>query len=234
MGQLARALDAARLWCQTRGLTWSANRVNIMVVLGWRTRTRTQGTGTFHCPTEDGRRRYRIATVHRWLRIGRMPVFPLRQVSTFVECRSCRSTFTEVVLDQDAVEPVENVLTSALRCAVPMVLGEVDLGPSRRREAVIVLQRYTNVPYSSRDLEIDLRGDIDDTASVELGRLATSLNDHGRHAVLDAAVQLAATPGGLDSASRERVRRVATALSQPCDRVRRTIDQRLQATAVAC
>ena len=218
----------------TRGLTSSANRVNTMVVLGWRTRTRTQGTGTFHCPTEDGRRRYRIATVRQWVRVGRVPVFPARQVSTFVECRSCRSTFTEAVLDQDLAEPVEDMLTSALRRAVPIVLGEVELGPSRRREAVIVLQRYANVPYGSRDLEIDLRVDIDDDASVELSRLAASLNDHGRHAVLDATVQLAATPEGLDIEGCERVRRVAEALALPCDRVRRTIDQHLLATAVAC
>ena len=205
-----------------------------MVVLGSRTRTRTQQTGTFHCPTEDGRRRYRIATVRRWLRVSRVPVLPLRQVSTFVECRSCRSTFTEEVLHHDTIEPIEDVLTTTLRRAVPVVLGDVELGPSRRREAVIVLQRYTNVPYGSSDLEIDLRQDATDTASTELDRLGASLNDHGRHAVLDATVQLAATQGALDDAGRERVQRVATALSLPEERVQQRIDQRLHDAAVAC
>ncbi len=157
----------------------------------------------------------------------------VEQLGEFVECRSCRSTFPVYVLDAQPGSPVEDIVTTALRHAVSTVLGHNNLTPRDKREAVIVLQRYASVPYGSSDLEIDLREGADQPAGQDLRQLALSLNDRGRVAVLDATVQLVGRNPNPHEHDIAAIKAVADALSLPGDRVRRTLDQRIDQLAMA-
>ncbi len=197
-----------------------------MVLLGARSRTSTFGSGTFRCPRESSTRRYELKSVRRWIAIRTMAVVPLHEVTRFVECRSCHSTFEPSVLATPPGTVVEDMLTRSLRRAAAAVLSAGPaLGDDARREGVIVLQRYASVPYGMTDLCRDLEQVGKDPIDAELAELAMLLNDHGRRAVLDAGVQLATSdPAGL-AARVEALRRVAQALAIPGDQVRAALDR---------
>ena len=184
-----------------------------MISLGSRARTSSTSGGTCNCARERGRRRYRFVVVRLWLRVGPFPVVPIEELSRFVECCSCASTFEAEVLVGPNKAQVEDVLTASLRRAAAAVLSSSNgaLSPIDRREAVIVLQRYANVPYSSHDLDADLAMPSGASPHNELRDLAPSLNDHGREAVLNAIAQLAVQNRGESGQRLEALRQVTRA-----------------------
>lgn len=190
-----------------------------MNLLGSRTRTRTQGAGTFRCPREQATRRYDAKVVQRWFSIGSLPVIRRDEIGSFVECNSCASTFDVGVLSAAAQGPVEDMLTRALRRAASALLAPAELSDDDRREAVIVLQRYANVPYGSQDLNRDLSRANPEHLDAELRALALALNDEGRTAILDAGVQLASPQGRTDGLRLAALQRVAEQLAIPEERV---------------
>lgn len=205
-----------------------------MILLGSTARTRTLQSGTFWCPREGGHRRYRLCAVRRWARIGRVPLVPLAPLGQFVECGSCDATFGVDVLGPSDPAAVEDILTAALRRAAGRILAAG--GPlcrEQQREAVILLQRYTSGPYTSSDLVGDIAAADGEPLGRALSPLAIRLNDHGREVVIDVASQLATGAGPGHEARIGAFREVATVLSASCDRLRATIDQRLDAVTLA-
>lgn len=173
-----------------------------MNLLGSRTRTSTIGSGTFACPRETGIRRYQVKVVRRWatLSLGRvrLRVAPLGEIARFVECQSCASTFEPGVLaHRDAM--VEDILTRVLRRSAGKLFAcGGRLSDADRREAVIVLQRYANVPYAADDLRRDIETPAGRHLDAELRGLSTSLNDHGRDVFTAATQQLVSVTGTPD------------------------------------
>ena len=202
-----------------------------MHLLGPGTRTRRLGSGTFRCPRERSSRQYELKAVRRWAFFKRVPILRLGEVGRYVECRSCGSTFDPGVLAHPGDAPVEDVLTRILRRAAGSLLPDAPLSQEERREAVIVLQRYTSIPYSTETLDSDLGRPDQDHLDEELQVLASSLNDRGRDAVVDAGILLV-NPQGTDAPDEHRVaalERVAKNLAIPSDRIRSAIETRRSA-----
>lgn len=205
-----------------------------MHLLGPRTRTRTLGAGTFRCPREAASRRYAFKAVQRWFSVATIPLVRLDEVGRFIECQSCASTYDSGVLANSSDGAVEDVLTRALRrAATSLLAASPSLSAEDRREAVIVLQRYANVPYNSGDLRRDLAQNDQEHLATELRALSVSLNDKGREAILDAGLQLA-SPKGLPDCDRVRaLTQVAALLAIPEDRVHDAIDRGLGGVLLA-
>jgi hypothetical protein len=198
-----------------------------MHLLGSCTRTRTIGAGTFRCPREQAIRRYRANVVQRWLALGRHPLVRVEETGRFVECQSCSSTFDPGVLAHSSLAPVEDVLTRALRRTAGVLLaGSSLLTDDDRREAVIVLQRYANVPYGPLDLSSDLAQTDPNHIDAELKALAVSLNDQGRSAILDAGMQLANPRGTPDPGRIKALEHVGSLLAIPDDMVVSSLSRR--------
>ncbi len=187
-----------------------------MILMDRRVRTRTLDTGIFRCPRESGNRHYRLNAVRRWLFAGPVPLLRLGELGRYVECQSCASTFEPAILTTSSETPTEDVLTRALRYAVGLLLSAEDtLSADYRREAVIVVQHYANVPYNSQDLQHDLRHPAD--LQAHLTDLAASLNEHGRTVVRDATVELATQGDAATEARVEALQNVADAIVIPTD-----------------
>jgi hypothetical protein len=172
--------------------------------------------------------------VQRWFSVATIPLVRLDEVGRFVECQSCASTYDSSVLAHSSDGAVEDVLTRALRRAATALLAATpSLSADDRREAVIVLQRYANVPYSSSDLRRDLAQNDQEHLATELRALSVSLNDKGREAILDAGIQLASPKGAPDSNRVLALTEVAGLLAIPADRVHDAIDRRFGTVLVA-
>ncbi|MGI9622192.1 MAG: hypothetical protein ACR2PK_05080 [Acidimicrobiales bacterium] len=189
---------------------WESN----MSLLGMCTHTRTLGMGKFRCPRERASTRYELCVVRQWGTIGHRRVVRMGELTRFVECRSCGSTYEPTVLAQAGGAPVEDVVTRVLRRTARVLLPSADaLTPAQRREAVIVLQRYANVPYGSADLRQDLDCPEGTEVEIELRDLGVALNDRGRSTVIDAGFQLLARSGTADARRLESLEDLAETLS---------------------
>ena len=69
-------------------------------IAGLRTRNKTVGMGTFHCPNEGGVRRCRRLQARRWFTLFFVPVVPLDRRGEWVQCLGCGSTYRTDVLDR--------------------------------------------------------------------------------------------------------------------------------------
>jgi len=159
-----------------------------------RERTRILDRGTFRCPRESALRRYVVIAVRPWHTIGSIAVFPGAERCRFVECEGCHSTFDVVALAHPHTH-LEDTLTVALRRATATILtGGRSFDASLQRAAVIVVQRHAAVPYSAKDLAVDLAASAaePDADLAELASLAPRLSVQQRVAFVDALVQLIA------------------------------------------
>lgn len=70
----------------------------MFLIAGLRTRHTTLDTGTFHCPSEGGERRYRHLQARRWFTLFFIPLIPLGQRRDLAHCLGCGATYTGDVL----------------------------------------------------------------------------------------------------------------------------------------
>ena len=74
----------------------------MLFILGLKPRVKTLDTGQFHCPNENGTRRYRSRRARRWVTFFFVPVIPLGTQGEWVECDSCGSQYHTSILGQMA------------------------------------------------------------------------------------------------------------------------------------
>ncbi len=193
----------------------------MFVVFGWRSRAHKIGSGTFFCPREGGDRAYEHKEARRWFTLFFIPLIPLDRQGDYVECTSCKSTYYTAVLDAPTGASIQDVMTQAIRyVAVTMTLADGHVDPEERRVATEVVRQFANVDYTEADFSNDL-GDLDSTHLVDyLEELGSILNEHGKEAVLEASIRLAASDGSIDASEIAVVEQVGRALSMSDAHVR--------------
>jgi hypothetical protein len=72
-----------------------------IIIWGSRGITSTKETGEFYCPKCDSMEEYRLKQVRPFFTIYFIPLFPIGAATRYVECRCCRGTFREEVLDYE-------------------------------------------------------------------------------------------------------------------------------------
>ena len=103
---------------------------------GVRARWRTEALGEFFCPGCGGDRNYRRQGGRRWLRLLGLPVLPLGDAGTTLQCTACRERYG---LDALA-NPTSGTLLGMLRTAqLTVVLAVLAAGGASRaaREAAL-------------------------------------------------------------------------------------------------
>lgn len=90
----------------------------MIIIWGWRAVSYVLGTGQFFCPRCGGDAPYRHLRQRRWFTFFFIPVIPLEQLGTHIECTRCRAAFTEAVLAAPTLEVLEYHQGLANRAAV--------------------------------------------------------------------------------------------------------------------
>ncbi len=196
----------------------------MFVVFGWRSRAHTIGSGTFFCPREGGDRAYEHKEARRWFTLFFMPLIPLDRQGDYVECTSCKSTYYTAVLEAPTGASIQDVMTQAIRyVAVALTLADGHVDPNERRVATEVVRQFANVEYNEADFSSDL-DNLDGSHLVDyLEELGSILNEHGKEAVLEASMRLAASDGSVDDSEIAVVKQVGKALSMSDAHVRGVI-----------
>lgn len=196
-----------------------------MLIFGWRSRAHTIGTGQFYCPREGGDRNYEHKEAKRWFTLFFIPLIPLNKLGDYVECTSCKSTYYTSVLQAPTGASIQDVMTHAIRyVAVALTMADGHIDPEERRVATEVVRQFANVEYDEANFDTDLN-ELDPDGLVDnLEELGSILNDHGKEAVLAAAMRLAASDGSIDSSEVELVEQIGEALSMTRAHVRGVIE----------
>jgi len=200
----------------------------VIIVAGFKARSRAVATGTFVCPSEGGDRTYEHKEAKKWFTFFWVPIFATSELGDFIECTSCQSTFYPSVLDARTASDIEDITTIAVRHVAVAVLradGRVD--PAEREAAVTVVNRFASHGFTAADIDADVDSFDPEALTDQLEELGAVLNEHGKEAVLTAAVYLAGADGHVDASELEVARKVGRALTMSSAHVQGTIDQEL-------
>lgn len=197
----------------------------MLVVFGWRSRAHTIGSGQFYCPREGGDRGYEHKEARRWFTLFFIPLIPLNRLGDYVECTGCKSTYYTSVLEAPTGASIQDVMTQAIRhVAVALTVADGHVDPEERRVATEVVRQFANVEYNEANFDTDL-DHINPAALVDnLEELGSILNEHGKEAVLTAAMRLAASDGSVDPSEIAVVEDIGEALSMTRAHVRGVIE----------
>jgi zinc-ribbon family len=69
-----------------------------MIIFGWRTRWKPVAHGRFHCARCGTDRNGAVRNARRWFTLFFIPVFPYRDLGSYVSCSFCHTTYDPSVL----------------------------------------------------------------------------------------------------------------------------------------
>ena len=198
----------------------------MLIIWGFKARSKVIASGTFFCPRDGGDRDYEHKEARRWFTFFWIPLIPLKALGDFIECTSCKSTFYPDALKAKTSDEIQDVSTIAIRHVVVSMLqadGRVD--ESERQAALAVVARFASRPYNVAALDHDLAS-LDSVNLVDsLEELGAILNEHGKESVLTAAAYLAGADGDIDDRELETAHRIGDALGMSKAHIQGTIDQ---------
>jgi hypothetical protein len=72
-----------------------------MIIFGTRARTKIVGEGEFFCPSCRGKRRYQHKEGRPYFALYFIPIFPVGEGRSYVECQTCGTAFDPAVLQME-------------------------------------------------------------------------------------------------------------------------------------
>ncbi|MGH9242843.1 MAG: hypothetical protein ACRD29_00675 [Acidimicrobiales bacterium] len=202
----------------------------MLIIFGWRTRSKTLDTGVFFCPHCGGDRAYERKAARRWFTLFFLPVVPVgRELGQFVECETCRKGFEPGVLTLPTTHGLQASRITALREAVVWLLRSDHPSTSTTVDAALAeLSTTADRPWTTTELEHDL-GTLDVSGLIpRLGKLAGGLSEQGRESFLASCTRVAAADGPLDTDRRQLLNSIAGALLMTAAHARGVIDQTVE------
>lgn len=160
----------------------------MIIVWGWRAVTYVLGTGEFFCPRCGGDAPYRHLRLRRWFTFFFIPVIPLEELGTHIECTRCRTAFTEAVLAAPTLEVLAHHQGLANRAAVAHLASLVR--PMGATVEDVALRALASAPgvrpeYDRQALHVDMQAFASaDGAATYLRPLAEAITIEGREAFL--------------------------------------------------
>lgn len=200
----------------------------MILIWGFKAISKTLSEGTFFCPREGGDRPYRLRSARRWFTLFWIPLIPLKELGTYVECTSCKSTYYESALTAPTTSQMSDVAGIAMRhLAVSMTLADGDIDYREKEAATELIGNYIT-GYNETMFDDDLRQLAGANLADKLEELGAILTEQGKETIVQMAVRLAAADGSVDESELEIARQTGIALSMSAAHVRGTIDTTLE------
>jgi hypothetical protein len=175
--------------------------------MGMKVRLRPLDGGTFHCPRCGADRRYQRLEARRWFTIFFIPIIPLKQLGTVVQCESCSSQFDERVLAAPTSADFATGLVTAMRATVAAFLALRDA--PRSVAAATDAVRTSGMPgFGDADLTWDRQTGAATKARDAVSAIGTGLEPMGREHFLTTALRVPLADGPLASDAVELAQQV--------------------------
>lgn len=189
-----------------------------MIIFGLTSLKHVKDKGQFYCPQCVDHKDFKLREPRRWFHLYFIPVIPLDSLGRYVECRQCKGTFVENVLQFDPVAD-ENRFVSEVEKATRWVTLKMALadGAVAREELIeisVLLKSLLNRDVASAELEAEVQAVAADQQSVEgfLKTAAGLLNGEGKAKVMRGLLAVALADGHFDKTERAFAKRCGDAL----------------------
>ena len=80
------------------GLLYFCGFTGVLLIWGFKVRSKLLSAHTFFCPACGGDRGGRLLSARRWFTLFWIPLIPLKEVGDYVECDTCHGHFQTAVL----------------------------------------------------------------------------------------------------------------------------------------
>lgn len=188
-----------------------------MIIYGWRGLTSTIENGQFHCPQCSSQQSFRLRQVRNFFTLYFIPVIPLNVAGRFIECQTCKGTFTEETRNFDPAQQLAETCKTMMRVMILSALadGEVDIN---ERDAI--KQQYfelKNDRLSDPELDDEIRLALQ--AGTDLNQYVAAIRDgltpQGKGLVVKVAYHTMAAHGTLEEGHQVQLQKLAKTLQVP-------------------
>ena len=172
-----------------------------MIIFGTKATRKLLDQGSFDCPQCRQTANFEKRRARKWFHLYFIPIIPLETFPPYVECKSCKGTFVEGVLNASTGAASDAIRaefeTAALAILVRMAWADGKIEP----EEVDAIEHVVNLmcarDFARAEVEAEIetaRDSLDDALSVAT-RAGNMLNDEGKEMIVNAVFHIAAADG---------------------------------------
>ena len=208
-----------------------------MIIFGTKATRKKLDFGTFTCPQCQSETNFEKRRAREWFHLYFIPIIPLKTHPPYVECKSCKATFVEGVLNADTGANSDTIRaefeTAALAILVRMAWADGRIDPEEVDAIFNVVNAMCAREFSRVDVEAaiaEAENSIDDALSVAT-RVGHLLNDEGKEMIMQAVFHIAAADGDFDRSEHEMMLEIGAGLGLRPAHVKGVIAQLIENAA---
>jgi len=177
-----------------------------MIFYGTRGITLTGDSGNFICPHCVGEQPYRRRKVRRFFTLYFIPLIPLNLVGEYVECKSCKNTYNDKVLElKERTESEENAFEAEYQRAVRRSMAIMVLADGKVEETEVnamanIFGIITGKEVSYDDMLAEIEATKKEGLEIEsyLKSINGLVNIKGKELIVRALISVAYADGEFD------------------------------------
>lgn len=167
----------------------------MLLIFGFRTRTKTLETVVFFCPGCGGDRQGARQLVRRWFALFFVPIVPLNVLGEVVRCGTCARTYRPEVLQRPTTATLSQSLDNAIRALTVMIVGVGDRTSGPLRAKAVETIGSVAPGYTDATLDSDLAVMDPAMAAQYVAPLAEGIAPAGAERFLADLVRVATAAG---------------------------------------
>lgn len=183
----------------------------MFLIMGMKVKLKAIGDGTFHCPRCGGDRTYRLLQARRWFTVFFVPVIPLKELGTVVQCDSCSGQFSEAALQAPTATDLATTGVEAMRAAAFAFLVLRDT-PAAAQAMMRAVRNAGLTGYGDADLTWDRQTRADEHLDERVRAIGPALEPLGRERFLEGCLHVGLADGDLTTEGVALAQRVGAAL----------------------
>jgi uncharacterized tellurite resistance protein B-like protein len=189
-----------------------------MIIFGTTSLKHVKEQGTFFCPQCSDHKDYKLREPRRWFHLYFIPVLPLDNLGRYVECRQCKGTFVEEVLQHDPVADRNRFIGEVERATrwitLKMAAADGEVTDDELIEISVLLKSLINRDVSVQELREQAAQVMSDQRSVEdyMRAVVGMLNGAGKAQVMRGLLSVALADGKFDREERAFAKRCGDVL----------------------
>jgi hypothetical protein len=186
----------------------------MILIWGFRARTKTVSTGEFFCSQCGADRSYVLQQIRRWFTLFFVPLFPVGKVlGEQVRCATCGTCFRPEVLNTPTSATFSENLRGAIRVASMSMLAAGDQTNNAARAAAVNAARRTGAEnYDETWLTHDFAALDASRLGDYLAPLAHGLNPQGKETFIEQVARIGLADGPLSSSEMQVLETLSASL----------------------
>lgn len=190
-----------------------------MIIWGSRGRTSVMGSCEFNCPQCAEPKAGDRVQVRTFFTLYFIPLFPVGTQGTYVECGTCKGTYSEDILAYDPAEEQAETNSQILRIMILAALADQAIDEAELAEIKKQYLEITGLPVTEATLneEIRLAREADINLNIYVSSIAKGMEPHGKAFVVETAFKIISAASEIQPSHQEQLSKLGDTLDIPQD-----------------